>query len=210
MADWVTTVLGAVGAVGGGAGLWSFLGKMSDHRQSEILRLRDDIEEFRTNNDKCTEENKKLEARVHLLEQATDSHIARWIKNSKRQMIWVNERAFIGIFAPLGLERDEIIGKTFTELLDPVAAQEVDLLDQAALAHPEVAASNIIKLHPLLPVMVIVKVVGVGIDGGLIYEGFAYRTNDSLVAAGIGAIRQQKAISASLEHALDIPTGGDS
>ena len=159
---------------------------------------------FEAKHERCMIELEELKARVAVIEHHHASYLPRWIKDGSRRLSWVNDKAFISIFAMLGLKREELYGKTFAELLlDPVAVAEIERLDAAALAHPGVAASNLVQLHPLLPVMVVVKVADVGRDGELIFEGYAYLTNDKMMSAGMGADRQQRAIAASAEHMID-------
>jgi hypothetical protein len=134
--------------------------------------------------------------------QSHDSHLARWTKDGGKRILWLNAKAYLSIFAPLGVGRDEVEGKTFAELLSEDAAMEVARLDEMALAHPEMAASNMIRLHPSLPVMWIVKIAATGLDGALMFEGYAYRTNDRMLSDGIGLERHRVQVARSAESLL--------
>jgi hypothetical protein len=59
-----------------------------------------------------------------------------------------------------------------------------------------------IRFHPLLPEMHVVKITAATKEGGLIYEGYAYRKNDAEVAEGLGAARQIEAIEAAADHLI--------
>lgn len=189
-----TAIVASIGSVG----LWKVIEKVLER----VWKRKDSIEEA---HQRCLAEVEELKARVAVIEHHHRSYLARWIKDAAKRILWVNDKAFISIFAPLGFHRDALIGKSFNELLDPDAAAEIDRLDAAALTHPEVAASNVIQLHPLLPAMVVVKTAAAGREGELEYEGYAYRTNDRMLADGFGAERQRQAIEACADHML----GGD-
>lgn len=199
-------VTGAVALVGGGGGATLMVKVMelrAKREESEIERMRADEKSCREEVAGLRKELAELKARLVVIEHHNGSYLARWIKGADKRVQWLNDRAFLAIFAPLGLTREEVIGSTFEDMLDPAAAREIDLLDQAALAHPEVAASNVIQLHPLLPVMVVVKVAAIGREGELVYEGYAYRTNEKMVSDGLGAARQAEAIEAAADRMLD-------
>lgn len=200
----------ALTAIGGGlssVGFWKFvtwlLARGDKREEKESDRLRREARESRDAHLDCEQRLDAVEARLQAVEHHHASYLPRWIKGADKRLIWINDRAFLAIFAPLGLAREEVMGRTFEELLDPLAAAEIDRLDQMALAHPELPAANVIQLHPMLPVMVVVKVVAVGREGELVFEGYAYRTNDKTLADAIGVGRQRQAIEASAEHLLD-------
>ncbi len=200
MADVIAIALPAIiGAVGGGsASLAVMLPKMRELRdkreENEIARLREDGHNCRQDVERLEKQLDEVSARLTLVEHHHASYLARWFKDSTKRVTWLNDKAFLSIFAPLGLKREDVLGRQFAEILDPRAAAEIDRLDQAALAHPDLPASNVIQLHPLLPVMVVVKIAAIGRAGDLVYEGYAYRTNDRMVAEGVGADRQRLAI----------------
>lgn len=50
--------------------------------------------------------------------------------------------------------------------------------------------------------MVIVKVAAIGREGGLVYEGYAYRTNDRMIADGQGVARQMEALRVSADNLI--------
>lgn len=182
-------------------GLWNLVALVLKRKWSVGDRQRKSHEE-------CLREVEALKERVAIIEHHHNCYLARWIKDADRRVIWFNAKAMLAIFGPLGKTREEVLGKTFAELLlDPVASAEIDRLDEAALAHPECAAHCPIRLHPNLPVMIVVKVAAVGREGELVFEGYAYRTNDSLITAGFGADRQRLAIAASAMHKIDGAAG---
>lgn len=202
----LVAVLSALFGAGGGGMIVVKWRELRDRREeSEIGRLRADIAEAKAGHSSCEREVKKLQTRLTAVEHHHTSYLARWIKDGTKRVVWLNDKALLTIFAPLGLSREGVIGKLFSELLDPAAAHEIDRLDAQALAHPEVAASNVIQLHPLLPVMVIVKMAAVGRAGELVFEGYAYRTNDRMLADAMGADRQREQLFASGDHLLPQP-----
>lgn len=200
MPDVLAIVLPA--AIGAGAGLTGSLAVMlpkmrelRDKREdSEINRLREDERECRADIIRLEGQLDELRSRLATVEHHHASYLARWFKGADKRVTWLNDKAFLSIFAPLGLTREEVVGRLFSEILDSQAAAEVDRLDQAALAQPDMPASNVIQLHPLLPVMVVVKIAAIGRAGDLVYEGYAYRTNDRMIVEGAGADRQRQAI----------------
>lgn len=198
----VTLVTGVLGAVGG-VGLWTFLAKWLElgvgRETAEITRLRSDVDtakreaiEAKASHKACENRVEDLERRLEAVEHHHSSYMARWIKDGGKRIIWINSQALLTIFAPLGYSRNDVVGRTFVELLDPGAAREIDRLDRAALAIPGQAASTMLQLHPNLPTMVVVKVAGAGRDGELIYEGYAYCPNDREEADDRGERRQQE------------------
>lgn len=208
MTDFTTILVGAVGSILGGSGVWVWLSGVlkakGTREESEIGRLRVDLQKLRTELKACEERHDFFEARIAGLEQAQESHLARWIKDASHRIMWVNPKAFLTIFAPLGYKREELDGKTFRDLLRLTreAVLDIERLDEAALARDGLAQSTAIQFHPLLPLMNVVKIATSGKTGELIYEGYAYRTNDPELEGGMQAGRQIEAIKASTEHML--------
>lgn len=166
----------------GSVGLWTLIGKWFDRSgqryDGELGRTRTDLASEKASHKECLERIERLEERLAIVEDHHSSLLARWIKDAGKRICWVNGRAMVTIFGPLGYTRDQVEGRTFEDLLDVEAAREVDRLDRAALANPGKAASSMIQLHPSLPVMMIVKVAGIGRDQELIFEGHAFLTDD--------------------------------
>jgi PAS domain-containing protein len=200
--------VGVLTALIGGGGVWVWLNGRADRadkrEESEIGRLRKDVDDLRARDDQCQEKLRAMDQRVEAMEQAQECHIARWVKDARMRVMWVNPKAMLTIFGPLGYTRDDLEGKTFAELdkLDHVAVGEIARLDQVALARDGAPVSSMIRFHPLLPEMHIVKITAAARDGGLIYEGYAYRRNDAEVSEGIAAARQIEAIEASADHLM--------
>lgn len=113
-----------------------------------------------------------------------------WIKDRNGRLVWLNDKAFLTLFAPLGYSRDELDGKTFRDLLDPVAAEEIELLAAAALAHPGNTQSILVQLHPDLPFLVVIKVASISESGEVQYEGCAYNPSDPEIRSAAGTRRQ--------------------
>jgi hypothetical protein len=181
----ITGVLSALG----GVGIWTFLSKWleigANRESGEITRLRDDLQAADARHEACEQKiaveraaREELERRLEAVEHHHSSYMARWIKDAGKRVVWLNSPALLTIFAPLGYSRNDIIGRTFVELLDPEAAREIDRLDRDALAIPGKAVSTLVRLHQSLPPMVVVKVAGAGRDSELIYEGYAYCENN--------------------------------
>jgi hypothetical protein len=125
-----------------------------------------------------------------------------WIKDRNGRLVWLNDKAFLTLFAPLGYSRDELDGKTFRDLLDPVAAEEIELLDRAALAHPGHTQSILIQLHPDLPFLVVIKVAAISESGEVQYEGCAYNPSDPEIRSAAGTRRQILQRGKSANHML--------
>lgn len=208
----LTVLVGLLSTILGGGGMWAFLKGWQDRaaarEESEIGRLRIDVDALRLREGDCQAKLLLVEARIEAMEQAQDSHIARWIKDGHKRITSINAKALLTIFAPLGYTREDVIGKTFAELdrLDPQVSAEIDRLDRLALARDGAASSSLITFHPLLPEMHVVKVAAAGHDGELIYEGYAYRKNDPDLSDGVGAGRQRQAIVSSAGNMLGGPT----
>jgi hypothetical protein len=126
-----------------------------------------------------------------------------WIKDRNGRLVWLNDKAFITLFAPLGYTRDELDGKTFRDLLDPVAAEEIELLDRAALIHPGTTQSILIQLHPDLPFLVVIKVACISENGEVQYEGCAFNPGDPEIVTATGTRRQIIQRSASADAIFD-------
>jgi hypothetical protein len=147
-------------------------------RNSHLRRLEGDVTRLRTELSSCEERHDVLEQRLKAVENKTTSYFAMWIKDRNGRLVWLNDKAFLTIFAPLGYTRAELDGKTFRDLLDPAAADEIALLDKAALAHPGATQSLLVQLHPDLPFMVVIKVASISESGDVQYEGCAYNPSD--------------------------------
>lgn len=204
-----TVVVGLTSAIFG-AGFWGFVAERFKFglsaKQGEVERLRADLA-------KCEERHEalerreaerdaridKLENQLRVVEHSQPSYLARWIKDDHKRLIWCNDKAFLTIFAPLGLSRQACEGKTFHELLiDKPAAEEIDMLDTAALAHPGAVESALIQMHPMLRPMIVLKVAATGSRGELIFEGYAYHASDPEIRSAAGSRRQLKQIEASM------------
>lgn len=185
-----------------GGGVWSYLTRRKDRgheaEQGEIGRLREDLALVKAQHEKCEEKVDRLVERLAALEQHHASLIPRWIKDARKRIIWVNSRALITIFAPLGFSRDQIEGHTFQELLDVEAAREIDRLDAAALQVPGMPVSTLVTLHHCLDPMHVVKIAGVGHDGELIYEGCAFSVNDPEQVRKRAMNREQEQVGLSV------------
>lgn len=192
----LVAIVGVISAFLGG-GVWTFAAKWMDVGQGELGRLRADIKQAKEELRACEERHGVLESRLRAVEAKSTSYFAMWIKDRHGRIVWLNDKAFLTIFAPLGYSREELDGKTFRDLLDPVAADEIDLLDKAALAHPGATQSIFIQLHPDLPLMVVIKVCSVSETGEVQYEGCAYNPNDPDLELAMGIRRNtlQRAIS---------------
>lgn len=186
-------VVGVLSALLGG-GVWTYASqylqvKTSSH-DKEVTRLDHEVEKLREELAGCEERHGVLETRLRAVEQRSTSYFAMWIKDRHGRLVWLNDKAFLTIFAPLGYARDELDGKTFRDLLDPVAADEIALLDVAALAHPGHTQSILVQLHPDLPFMVVIKVASISESGDVQYEGCAYNPSDPEIRTAMGARRQ--------------------
>ncbi len=212
----VTALVAAVAAAFTKLGGW--LQRRKDRalevEESEIVRLRADVAEVkkeasaaRALHAACEDKVEALERRLEAVEQHHPSLMARWIKDKNKRVIWINARAMISIFAPLGYGREEIEGRTFAEIgFDPNVATEIDRLDQAALMRSGEAVSTLLTLRRLeappgvmteLRPMVVVKVAGIGRDGELIYEGYAFLGNARADTDELGDRRQDEQRGAS-------------
>lgn len=194
-------IVGGVSAVLGG-GIWTFastwLTAKVSGETSEVARLDKNVTGLRAELSQCEERHGILETRLRAVEQRSTSYFAMWIKDRSGRLVWLNDKAFLTLFAPLGYARDELDGKTFRDLLDPVAAEEMEFLTAAALAHPGHTQSLLIQLHPNLPFMVVIKVASISSSGEVQYEGCAYSPSDPEIRTAAGVRRQiiQRGISA--------------
>ena len=196
-----------VGAAFLGGGIWTYLGtrltSRAGERKDEVARLSGDLESLRVELSQCEERHGVLETRLRAVEQRSTSYFAMWIKDRHGRLVWLNDKAFLTLFAPLGYARDELDGKTFRDLLDPVAAEELDLLQQVALAQPGHTQSILIQLHPDLPFLVVIKVASINDHGDVQYEGCAYNPGDPEIRSATGTRRQIVQRSASASVLLD-------
>lgn len=197
----LVALVAGVSAVAGG-GIWTFAGAFMSTRAagrvSDIGRLTGEVSALRLELSTCEERHGVLETRLRAVEQRSTSYFAMWIKDRRGRLVWLNDKAFLTIFAPLGYARDELDGKTFAEILDPVAAGEIEMLDKAALAMPGHTQSILVQLHPDLPFMVVIKVASIAETGEVQYEGCAYNPSDPEIRNAAGARRQiiQRGVSA--------------
>ena len=202
----VIALVGVLSAAVGG-GLWSFLGSWLKlghmGRRSAFRDLQANVERLSTELSSCEERHGVLENRLRAVENKTTSYFAMWIKDRNQRLVWLNDKAFLTIFAPLGYTRNELDGKTFRDLLDPTAADEIALLDKAALAHPGATQSLLIQLHPDLPYMVVIKVASISDSGDVQYEGCAYNPSDPDIRNAIQTRRNVIQRSASAQTLID-------
>jgi hypothetical protein len=202
MYDLPQLIAAVIAAALGSLGLWTFGGKLVEliwrREEKEIDRLRADVLRMEGKHENCEKELAGLKDRFAALEAHHASLIPRWIKDARKRIVWLNSRALITIFAPLGYSRDQVEGRTFQELLDMEAAREIDRMDAAALANHGHPVSTLLTLHPALEPMHIVKVAGVGRLGELIYEGAAYQVNDPAAARDRGERRQDEQLGLSV------------
>lgn len=177
----VPLLIAVISAIGGG-GVWAFLTRWFDRNketeQSEIVRLRDDIAESKKAHSACEDKVAELERRVETVEHHHASQLPRWIMNASRRIEWVNDAAMMAIFVRLELDREDVIGRTFGELLDAQASTEIGRLERAALADPPNAVSSQVTMLLGQPAMHVVIVACMGRLQELIYEGYAFRAQD--------------------------------
>lgn len=207
MADWVVPLVTALIAGLTSVPVWNSLQKFVGRGATEIDRLRLEVKEIKGHHQACEEMVVELKQRLMAVETHHASHFARWIVDAHKRVVWLNAKALLAIFAPLGLSRDDVEGRIFGELIAPDAATEIDRLDQAALAAPGAAVSTLLQLHPDLPVMHIVKVAATGREGELIYEGISFHANDPEVAIGLGIARQAAGRAVALDSLVNRTRG---
>jgi hypothetical protein len=203
------TIMAVAGPLLGGGGVWAFMTSWRDRKavreESEIGRLRVDVDALRQRDKECHAALAAMGKRVLAMEQAQDSQIARWTKDTHKRITWLNAKALFTIFGPLGYAREDVEGKTFAELdkLDPHAVAEIERLDQIALARDGAPHSTLIQFHPMLPEMHVIKLAAMGRDGELVYEGYCYRKNDPDMADAAGHARQMASIESAAERVID-------
>lgn len=204
--DPLTIALVSIGGAIVGGPVWSFLSTLlnigAGKRKTEHEWLKSRVTELATLLQDCEAKHGILETRLRAVERRDASYIALWIKDRSGRLVWLNDKAFLTIFAPLGLARDELDGKTFRDLLDPAAALEIEQLDKAALAHPGATQSILIQLHPDLPFMVVIKVAAIAENGDVQYEGCAFNPGDPEIRSAAGVRRQIIQRAGSLESKL--------
>jgi hypothetical protein len=195
-------LVGVFSTLVGGGGMWVFLNGRADRSErredKEIERSRSDLASEKKSHQECLDRLDAVEKRLEVVEHHHGSLLPRWVKDASKRICWVNGQAMAAIFGPLGYTRDAIDGRTFQDLLDMEAAAEVDRLDRAALAQPGTAVASMIQLHHSLPVMMIVKVAGIGRDQELIYEGHAFRTDDAERVIHRAVRREEEQIGLSI------------
>lgn len=200
------TVVSVASALLGG-GIWTFLSSWLNigiaKRKDELGRLDGEVGKLRDELATCEERHGVLETRLRAVENKTTSFFAMWIKDRNGRLVWLNDKAFLTLFAPLGYARNELDGKTFRDLLDPVAATEIELLDKAALAHPGNTQSILIQLHPDLPFLIVIKVASVSESGDVQYEGVAYNPSDPEIRSAMGTRRQVVQRTSSAKAVID-------
>lgn len=190
MAEWWVPILTALIAGVTSVPVWNSLQRMLGRGATEIDRLRLRLREVEGHHVTCEQKVDDLTKRLVQVEAHHASHFARWIVDASKRVIWLNAKALLAVFAPLGLTRDGVEGRLFGEMIAPDAAIEINRLDQAALSSPGAAVSALLQLHPDLPVMHVVTVAATGREGELIYESMTFHANDPEVAIGMGIARQ--------------------
>lgn len=199
----------------GSAGLSAIVVKWMELRhagnKSEIERLRSDVADCKKSHEDCEHRYMELSERLRAVEASTPSYLARWVKDQDKVLIWMNDRAYLSMFAPLGWSRTECLDKRFEDLLGEGSGETVrliDELDQRALRSPGEVHSTVLQLHPDLPAMVVVKVAFIAGDGLLRYEGSSFVPNGLSGPAGV--IRQRLARDLASRHLFqDQGPGGE-
>jgi hypothetical protein len=190
----------SIGSALATSGVWLFL--------TEVFKIgsakrKDELESLRISHAECEKKYKELETRLEALEHSRDSQFARWIKDRNGCIVWMNSKAYLMLFAPLGYSREELTAKTFRQLFDPGVGAEIEALDYAALTNSGVAQPILIQLHPNLPFLNIVKVAYSGASGEVQYEGIAYQPGDPEIRHAAGVKRQVQQLTASASHIID-------
>lgn len=206
------SLLPFVAAVLASGGISAVLVKWMDRRgireESEIGRLRADVAECTKSHKECEQRYLELSERLRAVEASTPSYLARWVKDQDKVLLWMNDRAYMSMFAPLGWSRGDVLDKRFEDLLGDgsgEAVRQLEELDARALMHPGEVQSTMLQLHPDLPAMVIVKVAFVAADGLLRYEGSSFVPNG--LSDSAGALRQRLARDAAGRHLFQ--SGGE-
>jgi len=189
------------------------LDRVQKREELEIVNLREDVKRAREEMmaakidlAKCEEGHEttqrqvdELRDRVRAVEMRSPTHLAQWSKDKNKRITFINDQAYMTLFVHLGWARDEVVGKTFEELFGEEATESIaviNALDRAAIADPHKIRSAAVRLHPLLPMVVIVKVAYISGDGELKYEGSCFVPSPPLLDQ-LGAIREQQAIVAA-------------
>jgi PAS domain-containing protein len=213
VSDAVTIAAIAAGSAIAGGGVWTFLGNWLNvghtKRKDELTHLKGEVGSLREELATCEGRHGILETRLRAVEQRNGSYFALWIKDRHRRLVWLNDKAFLTLFAPLGYARDELDGKTFADLLDPAAAAEIEQLDRAALAHPGATQSILLQLHPDLQFMVVIKVAAIAESGDVQYEGCAYSPGDPEIRSAAGSRRQIIQRAETLDRLIEGNTHDD-
>lgn len=213
MSDAVVIAVVAAASTVVGGGIWTFLAQWLNvgqaKRKDELVHLKGEVDGLRKELTSCEERHGVLETRLQAVEQRNGSYFALWIKDRHRRLVWLNDKAFLMLFAPIGYARDELDGKTFADLLDPAAAAELEHLDRAALAHPGQTQSILLQLHPDLPYLVVIKVAAIAANGDVQYEGCAYSPGDPDIRSAAGARRQIVQRAQTLDNLIEGPKQGD-
>jgi hypothetical protein len=190
-----------------GAPVWSYLQAQLNlkyiRRKDTLEELREQVALERDHAKACEEKLEVVDKRLQALEQDQNSYFARWILNHNKQILWMNDKAFLLIFAPLGFERDQLDGQIFSQLFQGPVTKELTLLEHAALAHHGQTQSALLQLHPALPFMVVIKVAFIGERGGdVLYEGCAYPPGDPEIQRAMGIKRQLTQNIVSMDNLL--------
>jgi hypothetical protein len=220
LAALLTAIVGAATAFG--AWLQRRKAQQSAREENEMTRLRADVvtakadaAEAKAAHAACEERVEGIELRLETVEKHHSSLIPRWIKDPDKRVVWLNDKALMTLFAPLGYSRGQVLGHTFAELgLDSTSTTEIDRLDQVALMRKGEAASTMLTLRRIKPVpgacselppMVFVKTAGPGRENELIFEGIAFEPNDPGLSQEFGNARQAAQQGASSMRMGDEP-----
>lgn len=207
--DLTMLLVAAISALGGG-GAAAMFSRWVDKGEAEIERVRSDLAECNRSHQSLRERCDELELRLRIVEAASPSYLARWVKGQDRRLLWLNDRAYLTMFAPLGFSREQVLNRTFEELYGDGNGEAIAMLaelDRAAIRAPNETQSIAIQLHPELPMMVVVKVAFVGPDGLLQFEGTSFVPN-YLNTESAGAVRQREQRRRAAAMLFDIGEDG--
>lgn len=123
-------------------------------------------------------ENRLLRAEVSAVVRGSGLSLSVWVKGVDRRIRWVSPRAMRIIFAPLGLEEDGVLGRTFRELFGDEVGQTIEDLDRRAMSELDSTQVDIVQLDQRLTPMVIIKTVTEDDDGKIVFQGIAIRLSD--------------------------------
>lgn len=123
-------------------------------------------------------ENEILRAQISAIVRSNALSLSVWTKGVDRRVRWASPRALRVLFAPLGLGEDDVMGKTFTEIFGTEVGGQIEELDKRAMAELDSTQIDIIRLHPELVPMVIIKTVTEDEDGRTVFQGIAIRLLD--------------------------------